>query len=101
MNRDRREVSLPACRWVTGFEPGEVLFLFNEAITNSRFGQEKRRPAWIRLDFLPQARHIHTKIMALIFGIRPPNFPEQEAMGEHLSRMSHQQTQQVVFSRRE
>ena len=52
-----------------------------------------------RFDLLPQLPHVDAKILRV--GRLVPQFLEQELVGQHLSRMLHQQPQQIVFLRRE
>src|SRR6185369_4771860 len=47
-----------------------------ESISDSRLGFDETRPCRIGFDLLPQMCDVDTKILAMFFGFRPPDFAQ-------------------------
>src|SRR5690348_3042534 len=57
------------------------------------------RPLQICLDLLSQRPDIDAQVLHVRFAC--PDLAQNHFMGQHLARMSHQESQQIVFPRRE
>src|SRR6202011_1931837 len=70
-----------------------------QSVADAGFGQDIVRPLRIGLDLLPQLPDVNPQILRV--GQIVPQLAEQEFVGEYLAGMLYQDTQQVVFLRRQ
>ena len=71
--------------------------LFHQPITYSRFRQQQSRAARITFQLFTQARNIHAQIVALVFRVRTPDFPQQKPVSQYLSGVPHQKAKQIIL----
>jgi len=81
--------------------PALSIFLFDQAVTNPRLGNEKFRLSRVGFQLLSQVCQIDPQVMGLFDIGWAPHFAEDVPMGYHLAGVLNEQTQERVFSGRE
>src|SRR5947209_1411558 len=76
-----------------------ILIWGAEAITDPRFREHMLGPFRVGLDFLTQLANIDAQVLRVRELV--PKLAQEELMGQHLSRVLHQDAQEIVFLRRE
>src|SRR5579871_1012412 len=93
------EVIHRSARWFQVREPCAELIRRPQAIADAGLGQYELRPLRIDLDLLAELADIDPQILRI--GQLVPELLEQEAMGQHLAGVLHQDAQELIFLRRQ
>ena len=71
-----------------------ISFLRNETIPDARLGADEFRMAGAGFELFAEVRDVNPEIVGLVDRFWPPNLREKLAMGKHLARVHHEETEQ-------
>jgi hypothetical protein len=74
----------------SAFSGNACELLSSESVADSGLRLNQRWFCWIRLDLLAQMRDVNAQVLAMLLGLRAPDFAQDVAMREYASWMFHE-----------
>src|ERR1035438_1070624 len=73
--------------------------ILDQPVPNPRLSPEVPWLVRLRLQFLPDMRHVNAEVMRVLLGLRSPQFAKHLAVGDNLASVDDKKTKHGVFLR--